>query len=242
MVIKNSFLALLLAFSSCSPAIAGVVTPPSPWNRSGVDLTYLAGNVGIGSTTPRNAIEVNGTVKATAITTASSNLPQLNLGPTQTSDTHYSVGVLADGGNDNDDPFIIGTGNDLTTPKFQILNGNVGIGSTAPGTTIDAGPTGTYRGTFTGTPISGSIDTATLAATDGTLTFKCDVDVGDDFRILTDSSNPPTTAIAIQSNASATTAFLNTITAPVKKGNYWLAKTQAGTCSSPIIYFTPIGQ
>lgn len=69
-----------------------------------------------------------------SLATASSNTPKVEYFPTQTSDTHFVSGVNGDGGNDNDDPFVISEGSTLgTNNRVTIVpGGNVGVGTDTP--------------------------------------------------------------------------------------------------------------
>lgn len=96
------------------------------------------GNVGIGSTNPGTSLDTLGTIRATALTTTLTNTPQLGLYPIQTNDSHYTIGVPADGDNVNNDNLVFSSGVNLSTPEMVITpGGNVGIGSNTPGQTLD---------------------------------------------------------------------------------------------------------
>lgn len=104
------------------------------WTDSGtaVYLTTSSDNVGIGTNTADYKVQVNGTVKATEFDSAFSNTPSTQYIPNQVSDTGFSTGTCADGGNDDDDFFQIVEGPDLcTNVRFNLdTAGNVGIGTT----------------------------------------------------------------------------------------------------------------
>jgi hypothetical protein len=91
-----------------------------------------------------------------------------------------------------------------------------------------------------GTRLSRAVNTSYLAYTDGIVTFSGDVDNGDDFQILSDSSNPPTTMIQRLYTGSGTTAYVGSMTVPVKKGDYWKLSVVAGTCTVPTLFFMPL--
>ncbi len=108
--------------------------------------------------------------------------------------------------------------------------------------------TGNVTGNLTGSAIaqmgawaSRSINTEYQESTDGFVVFSGDVDNGDNFQILTDSSTPPTTMRQRISTGSGTTAFYGSMFCPVKKSDYWKLSVVSGTCSSPTLYFLPTG-
>lgn len=68
----SSKLLLVIALSATSAQADDFLTMcgggtgalPSPWQRSGNDVSYTTGNVGIGTETPTATLDVNGTIKA----------------------------------------------------------------------------------------------------------------------------------------------------------------------------------
>ncbi len=97
-----------------------------------------------------------------SVVTAATNTPQTDYFPIQSLDTHWIWGVNADGGNDNDDNItlsegtLLGSSNRITVAPGGLVtipnmagtnfsSGNVGIGSSTPGTSLDI--QGTMRST-----------------------------------------------------------------------------------------------
>jgi hypothetical protein len=62
------------------------ISATSNWNQSGSTINYIAGNVGIGSATPGQALDVVGTVRATSFS-GPLNSPYVKVTNTQTSGT-----------------------------------------------------------------------------------------------------------------------------------------------------------
>lgn len=98
----------------------------------------VEGNVGIGSFSPTQKLDVTGIVNATTLQTTASNTPQLGFYPIQNNDSHYTIGVNADGSNDDNDNLIFSKGLNLSSPKIVLSSvGNVGIGTNSPGVLLD---------------------------------------------------------------------------------------------------------
>ncbi len=150
------------AFSGDGSAITGVVGTASGWTIGGsgvgistinavgigttltttAGLTVMNGNVGIGTWKPTQILDVNGTANATQFTTPPSNTPQVDWFPTQASDTHFVAGINADGGNNNNDNWVLSEGTTLGSSNRITVNpgGNVGIGTaTSPNILYVAG-------------------------------------------------------------------------------------------------------
>ena len=90
-----------------------------------------------------------------------------------------------------------------------------------------------------------SNNTSYQAATDGLVLFTV-VFVnggGSEYaRIKTDSSATPTTIRCNQTSPSSTTAFMTTLTCPVKKNDYWRAEQSTPTGGSGYtLYWIPLG-
>lgn len=114
-------------------------------------------NVGISSTTPRQKLDVNGSIQATSVITAATNNPQVDLYPQLSSDTHWILGVNGDGGNDNDDNFVLSEGTTLgTNNRITIAPGGLAtipnISTAAIANTGGYTQSGTTANIFTGTP------------------------------------------------------------------------------------------
>ena len=94
-----------------------------------------------------------------------------------------------------------------------------------------------------GTPSNPTINTSTLATTDGLLVFTGGVGAGvsnSGVSIKTDSANPPTTVIARDSGDNNGASGENhSVSVLIKKGDYFIA-TRIGTLSSSTITFIPL--
>lgn len=136
--------------ASSYPTEVRIETAPSgSTTRTARVYVKSTGNVGIGSATPGQALDVQGTVRATAFSGDGSAL------------TGISAGGWVDGGTNvyvspTTDNVGIGTTTPSTNFKADIrgnlyVSGNVGIGTLLPRGTLDLGPTGTvYAQTITG--------------------------------------------------------------------------------------------
>jgi len=125
----------------------------------------VQGNVGIGSTAPGQKLDVFGTVRATAFVGNGANLTGLPVTSSQWTTTNTNDVYLPNKGN-------VGLGTTITGgAALSIMNGNVGIGTWAPGMMLDV--KGTVRATsFVG---NGSLLTGLPASTNWTNTNANDV-------------------------------------------------------------------
>lgn len=150
---KFMALILLLTFSTLSYATLtntmipvvknGASNPPTLQNGSVTDLGTSSGpaNVGIGSTNPGTTLDVQGTVRAINFTSNSASF------------TGTGPGLTGGTGGFQFDPANL----NVSSPTFNILtNGNVGIKTTTPITTLDV------QGTITFDNINGNSEITNL--------------------------------------------------------------------------------
>jgi len=122
------------------------------WTKSGINVYYNSGNVGIGTTNPTAKLDVNGNIK-----TSGEIIGTLGTGAAQFRAVYGSYGIMLrnDGGNtyflltasgdpyggwNGLRPFIINdaSGNvNIANTVFAHYNGNVGIGTTNPTSKLD---------------------------------------------------------------------------------------------------------
>lgn len=91
-------------------------------------------NVGIGSITPGQALDIQGSARATSFVSTPTSTPNVIFDSntsTNTSDSKFWFGINGDSGNDNDDNLIVSLGSTAATPVVSVraTNGNVGIGT-----------------------------------------------------------------------------------------------------------------
>jgi hypothetical protein len=118
------------------------ITGINYWDKTGSDISYSTGNVGVGVVTPSEKLEVSGNAKATRFR---SNR-YLNLTDTDTSEIQF--GNVANGAVSL-----------LTSGQQRLFikgDGNVGIGNTAPGTKLSVTGSGSFTGTISASNFSGS--------------------------------------------------------------------------------------
>lgn len=107
-----------------------------------------------------------------SLITATSNTPQTDYYPTQVSDTHWTAGVNADGGNDNDDNWTLSEGTTLgSSNRITVAPGGLVTIPSATITTITGhttiegitptGATGTGQFVFDTAPSMSSVTTTT---------------------------------------------------------------------------------
>lgn len=109
-------------------------------------MAYYATSGTTVASAPSVTVDASGNVTATSFNTPSTNTPQTQYNPTQGSDTHYIVGVNADGGNDNDDHYTISEGTTLgSSNRIDIAPGGAitfGDDITVTGSDINLGTAG----------------------------------------------------------------------------------------------------
>ena len=210
------------------------------------------GNVGIGTTSPSKKLEINVTGDTDGISIqgdSSTDAKRLTFG--------YSGNETAAIQEDRDLPsanngglqiiaantrpiqFFVkqgasGTLLSDTSEAMRIAgDGNVGIGTTNPGATLQVDGTMKVLGAWDNTLVA---DTTYQAPSDGFIVSYAQT--SSRFQVLTDSNNPPTT-VRIETQGEAGGASRPSATVPVRKGDYWMVKTNSG--ATPVVFWLPFG-
>lgn len=137
--------------------------------------------------------------------------------------------------------------NGLNFTFKNVTNGSVSIGSNnitritiAAGGDVTIAKNLSYDTSSVFSWNTKSVGTVYQAASDGLVVFIRNYagDANDAYQGKTDNSNPPTT---IRAASSAGTNPTDSFTMPVKKGDYWTVSQTAGTTSSTVLNWVPLG-
>ncbi|MFZ2226082.1 MAG: tail fiber domain-containing protein [Candidatus Moraniibacteriota bacterium] len=136
---EYSFITNLTSFTTDN-LTQGSTNKYSPWTVNGTNLSY-ANNIGIGTTTPNSKLEVTGDIRISSgsggqiIFADGSTMSSSGLGSAAALSSATDAIVTGDSDSNSSGDIILKTG---SNDRLHILNnGNIGIGTTNPGTKLE---------------------------------------------------------------------------------------------------------
>ncbi len=119
----------------------------SQWTTSSSNIYYTSGNVGVGTTTPTYKLDVLGTIRTSDASGSGIELvhttsaPRINMGNASLSSKYFTLGAYSGVNNiesGNRDLHIFNTSSDTVGITYK-STGNVGVGTTTPGSILTLG-------------------------------------------------------------------------------------------------------
>ena len=261
--LKIILFSILIGSSACMIAVFAFSSPgsnqppngnPTFWLLNGTSMYYSGGSVGIGTNNPYGVLNLTGGNTLSSFTGTSTGMlklqsPTTAVGQWIALDFQQYAGSLAtariaeritSGGSYLDFGTSNSWGSGITNQAMTIdMNGNVGIGATTPGASLEVKGTmkifGAWSSYSPGTVYQAPTDGFVVAALFGNSAWG-------NIMGYTDSNNPPTTLrCAASQDYQRTGADRNSFTMPVRKGDYWLVNSSIGPNGSVSIYWMPLG-
>ncbi|MFZ2188264.1 MAG: LamG-like jellyroll fold domain-containing protein [Candidatus Moraniibacteriota bacterium] len=158
---------------------AGASGAASLWGISGSSAYYNSGNVGIGTTSPGSLLDIAGTARMTGFQLGAAT----TAGYVLTADANgvgtwqAATGGGLSGGTASYIPLWNGPSSQGLSALYQ-ASGNVGIGTTSPGKTIDVVGTGRITSNLSVGEIASTSNKFEVFATPGTITYGANVLTG----------------------------------------------------------------